>query len=144
MVSNASAQLFQYTELFHKLFTRATESGRSRGGCINLQCIKCYPSMNQNVTEGKFMFFDKKLSKSSDFYYLEPGLYPSITDFVEAMNTLIQKRQNHCENCITVKVLEECKELKLAIERSGLALFSMDLGRIFGCNVDNEFGVLLR
>ena len=28
------------------------------------------------------MFFDKKLSKSSEFHYLEPGLYPSITDIV--------------------------------------------------------------
>ena len=53
-----------------------------------------YPSMYQNVTEGKFMFFHKKLSKSSEFYYLEPGLYPSITDIVEAMNTLIQERHN--------------------------------------------------
>ena len=50
------------------------------------------------------MFFDKKLLKSSEFHYLEPGLYPSITDTVEAMNTLSQERHNHSENCITVKV----------------------------------------
>ena len=49
-----------------------------------------YPSMYQKVTEGKVMFFDKKLSKWLEVYYLEPGLYPSITDNVEAMNTLIQ------------------------------------------------------
>ena len=49
--------------------------------------------MYQNVTEGKLMLFDKKLSKSSEFYYLEPGLHPSMTDIVEAMNTLIQERQ---------------------------------------------------
>ena len=47
--------------------------------------------------EGKFMFFDEKLSKSSEFYYLEPGLHPSITDIVEAMNTLNQQRHNHSE-----------------------------------------------
>ena len=41
------------------------------------------------------MFFDIKLSKSSEFYYAEPGLYPSITDIVEAMNILIQERQSH-------------------------------------------------
>ena len=40
------------------------------------------------------MFFGKKLSKSSEFYYLEPGLYPSITDTVEAMNTLVPERQS--------------------------------------------------
>ena len=54
--------------------------------------------MYQNVTEGKFMFFDKKLSKSSEFYYLELGLYPSITDTVEAMNILSQERHNHSGN----------------------------------------------
>ena len=45
--------------------------------------------MNQNKTEGKFKFFDKKFSQSTATYNLEPGLYTSITDFVEAMNTLI-------------------------------------------------------
>ena len=50
------------------------------------------------------MFFGTKLSKSSEFYYLEPGLYPSNTDIVEATNTLIQERHTHSENGITVKV----------------------------------------
>ena len=71
------------------------------------------------------MFFDKKLSKSSEFYYLEPGLYPSITDIVEAMNTLIQERHNHSENCVTVKVSQRTQkvEIYLANEGSGLAFF---------------------
>ena len=63
-----------------------------------------YPSIYDNVTEGTFLFFDhKKHSKSSEFYYMQLGLYPSITNFVEAMNTLIQERHNHRESCITVK-----------------------------------------
>ena len=45
--------------------------------------------------EKKLFFFDKKLSKSTEFYYLEAGLYPSITDIVEAMNTLFQEWHNH-------------------------------------------------
>ena len=102
--------------------------------------------MYQNVTEGKFMFFGKKLSKSSEFYYLEPGLYPSITDIVEAMNTLIQEKHNHSENCITVKMSRRTQkfEVYLANEGSGLAFFSTDLGHNFGSNVGNECGVLLR
>ena len=82
--------------------------------------------MYQNVREGKFMFFDKKLSKSSEFYYLEPGLYPSITDIVETMNTLIQERHNHSEDCILIKVSRRTQkaELYLADERSGLAFFN--------------------
>ena len=92
------------------------------------------------------MFFDERLSKSSEFYYLKPGLYPSITDIVEAMNILIQERHNHNENCIKVKVSRKTQkvEIYLANEASGLAFFSTDLGHIFGSNVGNEFEVLLR
>ena len=57
----------QNTELFYRLFTRATESGRSMGGC-NLKNI--LPIKVPKCHGGKFMFFDKKLSKSSEFYYL--------------------------------------------------------------------------
>ena len=41
------------------------------------------------------MLFDEKVSKSSDFCYLELSLYPSVTDNVEALNTLIRERDNH-------------------------------------------------
>ena len=105
-----------------------------------------YPSMYQNVTEGKSMFFDKKLSNSSEFYYLGPGLYTSITDIVEAMNILIQERHNHIENCINVKVSQTTQKVEtyLANEASGLVFFSTDLGHVFGSNVGNEFAVMLR
>ena len=53
------------------------------------------------------MFIDKTLSNSSDFYYLELGIYPSITDVVEAMNALIQKDTNTTKNVSQLKVLEE-------------------------------------
>ena len=105
-----------------------------------------YPSKYQIVTEGKFLFFDKKLSKSSEFFYLEPCLYPSFTDIVEAMTILIQERHNHCENCINIKVSRRSQkvEIYLANEGSGLAFFSTDLGHIFGSNVGIEFGAMLR
>ena len=105
-----------------------------------------YPLMYQNFFFGFDKSFDKKLSNSPEFYYLEPSLYPSITDIVEAMNTLFQERHNHSENCITVKVPRRPQkvEIYLANEGSGLAFFSADLSHIFGCNVRNEFGVMLR
>ena len=114
------------------------------GGCsfrkiLPINVSKCYG--------GKiYVFFDKKLSKSSEFCYLQPGLYPSITDIVEAMNILIQERHNHSENCIKVKVSRRRQkvEIYLANEESSLAFFSTDLGHIFGSNVVNEFGVMLR
>ena len=80
------------------------------------------------------MFYDEELSKTTEAYYLEPGLYSSITDIVEAMNTLIQERNNHRDTCITIKVSRVTQKVKvyLANEESSLAIFSTDLGHIFG------------
>ena len=60
------------------------------------------------------------------------------------MNALLQERHKHSESCITVEVFARTQkvETNLANERSGLALFSTDLGHIFGSNVGNEFGVM--
>ena len=92
------------------------------------------------------MFFDTEFSNSSEYYYLEPGLYHSITDFVVAINMLIQKRHNHTETSIAVKVSRRTQkpQIHLANERSGFAFFSTDLGHNFRSNVANEVGVLLR
>ena len=94
--------------------------------------------MYQNKTEGKFKFFDEKLSKSTSTYNLEPGLYTSITDILEAMNTLIQKRNNQNETCITVKVSRRTQKnvIMLANDTSAFA-FCTDLGHIFANNVGN-------
>ena len=101
--------------------------------------------MYQNITEGYFKLFDDKLSKSTSTYNLEPGLYTSITDIAEAMNTLIQGRNNHNETCITVKDSRRSQKVvfMLANDSSGLAFCSTDLGHIFGNNVGNEFGLLM-
>ena len=95
-----------------------------------------YPSMYPNITEGKFKFFDEKLSKSTSTYNLEPGLNTSITDIVEAMNRLLQNRNNHNETCITVKVSRRTQKVvnMLANDTSGLAFWCTDLGHIFGNN----------
>ena len=102
--------------------------------------------MYQNKTEKNFKFFEEKLSKSTSTYNLESGLYTSITDIVEALNTLIQERNDHNETCITVKVSRRTQKvvIMLAKETSGLAFCSTDLGHIFGNNVGNQFGVLMK
>ena len=104
----------------------------------------CYPSMYQNITEEKIKFFDEKLLKSTSTYNLEPGVYSSITDFVEAMNRLIQERNNHNQTCITVKVSRRTQKVVIlpANDTSGLAFCSTDLGHLFGINVGYEFWVL--
>ena len=92
------------------------------------------------------MFFDKKLSKSSEIYYQEPGLYPSITDIVEAMNSLNQERTNHSETCITVKLTRRTQKVEIYLANGGygLAILFTDLGHIFRSIVGNETGVTLR
>ena len=104
-----------------------------------------YPSMYQNVTEGKLMFYDEKLSKATEAYYLEHGLYSSITEIVKAMNTLVQERNNHRDTCITIKVNRVTQKVKvsLANEESSLAIFSTDLGHIFRGDVRNDSGILM-
>ena len=91
------------------------------------------------------MFFDEKLPKSTSTYNLGPGLYTSLTDIVEAMNKLIQERNNHNETCITVKVSRRTQKvvIMLANDTSGLAFCSTVLGHISGNNVGNEFGVMM-
>ena len=93
-----------------------------------------------------FCFLTKKLSKSSRYFHLDSGFYPSIMDIVEAMNNLIQERHNHSENCIKGKLSRKTRKVEIypGNEGSGLAFFSTDLGHIFGSNVGKEFGVMLR
>ena len=57
------------------------------------------------------------------------------------MNTLIQERHNHSDNCITVKV---SRRITLQMKDLVLHFFSTDQGHIFGSNGGNEFGVVLR
>ena len=85
----------QHTQLFYKLFTIATESGRSTRVC-NVR--KILPIIVPKCQGGKKYVFDKNISKSSEFYYLEPSLYPSVTDIGEPISNLIQERHNHSEN----------------------------------------------
>ena len=101
--------------------------------------------MYQIITEGNYKFFGEKVFKSTSTYNLEPGLYTSITDIVEAMNMLIQERINYYETCITVKVSRSTQKvvIMLAKDTPDISFCSTDLGHIFGKNVGNEFGVLM-
>ena len=69
-----------------------------------------------------------------------------MTDFVEAMNTLIQERHNHCESRIILKSSRRTRkvEISFASDISDLSFFSRDLGYISGSDVGKEFGVMLK
>ena len=124
LVSNASAKLFPDNTLssFKKFLPE--QLNLEGQGEVPISEIS-YPSMYQNVTERKFMFFDRKLSTSLEFYYLEPGLYPSNTDIVEAMNTLIQKDTITAKTVSKVKCLEERKKLRFTLQMKDLVLPSL-------------------
>ena len=144
LVSNASGELFPDKTLsfFPKVFTGATIVGEAMGGC-NFRNIL---PINVPKKKGwKFKFFDEKFSISTSTFYLEPGLYTCITDFVEGMNTLNQEKNNHNEICITAKVSRRRQKvlIMLANYTSFLAFCSTDLGHIFGNNVGNKFGLLM-
>ena len=145
LVSNASGEVFPDNTLssFTSFLPEQVKLERQLEVAIS---ETSYPSMYQNITEGYFKFFDKELSKSTSTYNLEPGLYTSITDIVEAMNTLVQERNNHNETCITVKVSRRSQKVVfiLANDTSGIAFCSADLGDIFGNIVGNEFVVLIK
>ena len=91
------------------------------------------------------MFYDEKLSKTREAYYLQPGLYCSITDIVEAMNTLTQERNNYRDTCITIKVGRVTQKVKGYLEKEDLSLafFSTDLGHVFGGDLRIDLGILV-
>ena len=145
LVSNASGELFPdkiLSSFTNFLPEQVTLEGQWEVAISEIS----YPSMYQNRTEAYFNFFDEKFSISTSTYNLQPGLYTSITDIVEAMKTLFQERNNHNETCITVKVSRRSQKVViiLANDTSGLAFCSTDLGHNFDNNVGNQFGVLMK
>ena len=92
------------------------------------------------------MLFDTKLSNPSECNHQEPSLCLSVTDIVEAMNTVIQERPNHTETSIAIKMSQSTEkvDIHLAKEGSGLAFFSADSGYISGSTSGNDFGLFLR
>ena len=103
LVSNASSKLFANSTLssITKFLPEQVNLDGQREALIS---EIYYPSMYQNVAEGLFKFYDEKLFKTTEAYYVKPGLYSSKTEFLEAMNTVIPERNNHRESCITIKV----------------------------------------
>ena len=74
LVSNTSSQIFPYNTL--SSFTNFLPEQVNLDGQWEVAISEIsYPSMYQNVTEVKLMFYDDKLSKTTAAHYLEPGLY---------------------------------------------------------------------
>ena len=100
----------QHAQFIYKFLAGESEFERTMGGSIFRDFLPInVPKRNR----GKVMFYDEKISKKTEAHYLQPGLYSSITDIVEAMNTLIQERNNHRDTCNTIKVSRETRKVKV-------------------------------
>ena len=63
----------------------------------------------------------------------------------EAMNTIIQERNNHRDTCITIEVNRVTQKVNVYLPNgeSSLALSITDLGHIFGGDVRTDLGILM-
>ena len=106
-----------------------------------------YPSLYQNVTEGKFTFVDGRESSEEKRKIvpmnIEPGLYPSIVDIVVAMNNKIRERlgaQVFEYNGIYVSLdkITQKVAVHLPESQSVFIIQSADLSHIFGCDLEQN------
>ena len=93
--------------------------------------------MYQNITEGNFFYLDEETpdTKPSDYYTLDPGLYPSISDIVNEMNRKIQELEKYEKTPIKLHVNKIAQRISLSLpnQNSLLVIFSADLCHVFGC-----------
>ena len=98
--------------------------------------IGIYPLLYQSITEGKFFYLDEAtpFRKPSNYYTLDPGLYPSISDTVNEMNRKIQEREKYEKTPIKLHVNKITQRIFLRFpnQTSLLVIFSADLCRVFG------------
>ena len=90
LISNASSQVFPkntFSSFTNFLREQVNLDGQWEVAISEIS----YPSRYQNVTKGKFMLYDEKPSEATEIYYLEFGLFSSLTDILEALNTNIQE-----------------------------------------------------
>ena len=114
----------QYIQFFYKSFTGATESGKSMRGC---NFGKILPIKVQNVTEGKFMFFDKKNSKVVGILLSGTWSLP----FCYGNCKRCEHSLSFKKNTITVKAvsqlkcLKELKKLGFNLQLNNLVLYTL-------------------
>ena len=74
-------------------------------------------------------------TKPSDYYTIDAGLCPSISEIVNELNKKIQEREKYEKTPIKLKVnrITHRTSLSLPNEKSSLVIFSTDLCQVFGC-----------
>ena len=113
-----------------------------------------YPSLYQNVAEGKFTFVDGQESpeekRKIQSMHVEPELYPSIVDIVVAMNDKVRKRigaQKYEYNGLDVSVDKITQKVAIHLpEHQSVFIFqTADFSHVFGCDLEqNQTGVIMK
>ena len=113
-----------------------------------------YPSLYQQVTEGKFTFIGGRESpeekRKIQPMHIEPGLYTSIVDIVVAMNDKVREcigAQKYEYNGIDVSVdkITQKIDFHLNEDQSVFIIQSADLSHNFGCDLEqNQTGVIMK
>ena len=101
--------------------------------------------MYWNVTEAKFMFFDRRnIENRLKFTIWTPVNSLPLRMFLKQW-TLSIKKDNLSKSCITVKRAQRTQKVEIYLEFEGshFTFFSTVLGHYFGGNVGKEFGVML-
>ena len=130
----------------HNSFTNVLPDQVNFDGQWGLQLRKFPTVQGTRIFKMGNLFYDPIYSKTTTACCLEPGLYSCTPDIVEAMNLLIQEKNNHNENCITVKESRRTLKIELSFfgDDSSLVIFSTYLGNIFGGDVGDDKGILMR
>ena len=108
-----------------------------------------YPSLYQNVTEGKVTFVDGTESpeekRKIEQMHIEQGLHPSIVDVVVAMNNreCLGAQAFECNGIyVSVDKISQKIALHLSENQSVFIIQSSDLCHIFDC--DYQTGVIMK
>lgn len=108
-----------------------------------------YPSMYQNITDGRFFYGDSMfpIPNRAGQFQLKPGLYESITQVVHEMSKLIFEDAKMFNHYISLEIdrMTQQISLKLPSETASLAIMSADLSHILGVERPSErVGVVMR
>ena len=129
LVSNASFDCYPNNTL--SSFTNFLPEQINLEGEWGLQLQTILSFLVPDITEGKFFYLDEAPpnTKPSDYYTLDPGLYPSISDIVNEMKKKVQEREKYEKTPIRLHVNKITQRISLSLpnENSLLVMFSADL-----------------
>ena len=120
LVSSASAKLFPGNTI--KSSTKFLPEQLNLVGHVQIR--NYFTAQGTRMSQREIScFFIIFFSEKSEFYFLEPAIDPSSTEFLEAMNNILQKTHNHSKSCVIVKLCRKTKLFEICIANEELVLY---------------------